>query len=282
VGSVSFGYLPEFPPWAPEDTVENPMLAMATTFGYVGGSVMGYIGYANWVGLHGWGLTGHRDIEAIQAHASSHDAVDYLPETPEEVAGLRRLLAPLRWDAGMGALVLFVVTGAFMLSGAVVLYPLQTRFEGWDLLTNQAHVWQNIHPALVWVYYICILAALWGTLQALPEIYTRVTQEFFEAIWPDRTWDYGRMQRIICVYIFVTTVTIVWLNIPFDILTHVAGFLLANLAIAVIMIAAIYLNFKLPAAYRTGPLMLLGTVISAVILAISAVVSGWGLIGKVF
>ncbi|MCZ6633382.1 MAG: Nramp family divalent metal transporter [bacterium] len=282
VGSVNFGHLPEFPPWAPEDAVKNPMLMMGTTFGYVGGSVMGYISYANFVGLHGWGVTGHKDIEAIRSHAASEDKVDYLPETPEEVAGVRKLLAPLRWDAGMGALVLFVVTAAFMLSGAVVLYPLQSRFDGWNLLTNQAYVWQNIHPALVWVYYVCIVAALWGTLQALPEIYTRVSQEFFEAIWPDRTWDYGCMQRIICLYIFVTVVTIIWLDIPFDILTHVAGFLLANLAIAVIVIAAIYLNFKLPAAYRTRPLMLVGTLVSAVILVIFAGISGWGLIGKIF
>ena len=73
---------------------------------------------------------------------------------------------------------------------------------------------------------------------------------------------------------------IVWNNIPFDILTQIAGFLIANFAIALIMVAALYLNFKLPPAYRTRPSILVGAVVSTVVLFISATISGWGLIGK--
>ena len=73
---------------------------------------------------------------------------------------------------------------------------------------------------------------------------------------------------------------IVWLNIPFDILTQVAGFVLANLSIALMMLGALYLNFKLPGAYRTRPPMLAGAIISAVILVVFAGISGWGLAGK--
>ena len=280
VGCFRFGYLPPFPEWAPVDAIEHPLLTMATTFGYVGGSVIAYIVYANWVGLHGWGLTGHRDAEAIRQHAFASDEIDYLPDSPEQVGRLRRLVSPLRWDVGMGAVVLFFVTAAFMISGAAVLYPLESRFEGWSLLTNQAHVWSNIHPSLTWIYYVCIIAALWGTLQALPEIYARVTTEFFESIWPDRTWSYYKIKRVICLYIFATTMLIVWNNIPFDILTQIAGFLIANFAIALIMVAALYLNFKLPPAYRTRPSILVGAVVSTVVLLISAAISGWGLIGK--
>ncbi len=282
VGSVSFGYLPPFPAWAPEDAVSYPLLTMGTAFGYVGGSVMAYIVYANWVGLHGWGLTGHEKIEAIRQHASSREEIDYLPDATDAVKRLRQLAAPIRWDVGMGAIVLFIVTAAFMVSGAAVLYPLQSRFEGWSLLTNQTHVWANIHPSLVFVYYICIVAALWGTLQALPEIYTRVTHEFFQAIWPAREWNYQKLRRLISAYILVTTMVIVWLNIPFDILTQIAGFMLANFSIALIMIAALYLNFKLPSPYRTRLPVLLGALASAAILIASAYISGWGLFWKLF
>ena len=169
-----------------------------------------------------------------------------------------------------------------MLSGASVLYPLQIRFEGWSLLTNQAHVWSNIHESLIWVYYICIIAALWGTLQALPEIYARVTQEFFQAVWPKREWNYDKIRRLICVYIFFVSLIIVWLNIPFNILIQIAGFILANLSIAIIMLAALYLNFKLPAPYRTRLPMLIGAILSTGILIIFASISGWGLAGKLF
>ena len=282
IGTFSFGKLPEFPPWASEDAIRHPMLTMATAFGYVGGSVMGYAVYAHWVGLHRWGLTDHREIEAIRRHASARDEIDYLPDDPEQVRRLRRLCLPLRWDVSMGALVLFIVTAAFMLSGAAVLFPLQTRFEGWSLLTNQAHVWSNIHPSLVWIYYICVVAALWGSLQALPEIYARVTQGFLQAIWPAKTWRYGRIKRCICLYIFTVTMVLVWLNIPFNILIQIAGFLFANFAIALIMLAALYLNFKLPRAYRTRLPMLVGSIGSAAILLLFAGISGWGLIRKLF
>jgi Mn2+/Fe2+ NRAMP family transporter len=279
-GTFRFGDLPPFPDWAPDDTIKHPLLTLGTTFGYVGGSVIGYIAYANWIGLHKWGLTGHKDIAAIREHAFQSDEIDYLPDDPVQVSRLRQLVTPLRWDVGMGALVLFVVTGAFMISGAAVLFPLETRFEGWSLLTHQAHVWAQIHPSLVWIYYICILAALWGTLQALPEIYARVAQEFLSAIWPDREWNFGRIKRIICLYVFTTTMIIVWLNIPFDILTQIAGFLIANLAITIMMIAAIYLNFKLPAAFRTRTWVVVGAGLSTLVLITSALISGWGLMQK--
>ena len=60
----------------------------------------------------------------------------------------------------------------------------------------------------------------------------------------------------------------------------IAGFLIANLAIAMMMAAAIFLNFKLPSAYRTRSWVLVGAVFSTVVLVASAVVSGWGLVGK--
>ena len=280
INSFQFGHMPSFPEWAPEDAIRHPMLTMATTFGYVGGSVVAYIVYAHWIGMHGWGLSKHRDIDAIRRYASTRDKLDYLPEDPEQVRMLRKLIRPMQWDVGMGAVVLFFVTAAFMISGAAALYPLETRFEGWNLLTHQAHVWSNIHPALVWIYYVCIIAALWGTLQALPEVYARVSQEFFSAIWPKRNWQYDKFKRVICLYLFAATMLIVWNDIPFDILTQIAGFLIANFAISLIMAAALYLNYKLPAAYRTHPAVVVCAVVSTVILFTFAAISGWGLMGK--
>lgn len=281
-GSVRFGYLPDFPSWAPADAVKNTWLTMSTAFAYVGGSVMGYIVYANWVGIKGWGLAGHEKIDAIRRRASTRDRIDYLPEDPGAVSRLRLSMSPVRWDVGMGAVALFIVTSAFLMSGAAVLYPLETEFEGWSLLTEQRHVWSRINPALVWVYYICIISALWGTLQAFPEIYGRVIHEFFGAIWPDRRWDRLKIQRVVCVYIFVTTLLIVWSKVKFDILTQIAGFCLSNLPVAMVMFAALHLNAKLPRVYQTRPLIMVGGVISALILTFFAVISGWGLVSKIF
>lgn len=280
LGTFSIGHLPPPPPWAPEAAHRQPWLMTATTFAYVGGSVMSYLAYANWVGMHGWGMAGHPRIEAIKRHAASRDKLDYLPEQGEEVRRLRQSLQPLRWDVGMGGFVLFFVTAAFMISGAAVLFPLQSRFEGWSLLTNQADIWRQIHPALVWVYYVCIAAAMWGTLQSLPEVYGRVTQEFAAAIWPERKWDFKTIQIVVCAYIFVVAMALVWLNVPFDLLTQIAGFLLANLGTACAMVAALYLNFKLPPACRTRGIILAGAVLSALLLIVFSFISGWGLFAR--
>ncbi len=282
LGTFGIYGLPDPPAWAPADAIKHPLLTLATAFGYVGGGVFTYLAYSNWVGLHRWGLTGHDDIDRIREHASASKTIDYLPEDDEQVSRLRQLVSPLRWDVCLGAIVLFLVSAAFLISGAVVLMPLQTRFEGWSLLTNQAHVWANIHPTLVWIYYVCIIAALWGTLQALPEMYARVVQGFTSAVWPDRTWNFDSLKRYICLYMFAVATTIIWLDIPFDTLIQIAGFILANLAIALLMPAAIYLNFMLPPRYRTRPAVLIGALLSAVVLFIFACVSGWGLSLKLF
>ncbi|MEE2658172.1 MAG: Nramp family divalent metal transporter [Candidatus Latescibacterota bacterium] len=277
-GALNFGHLPEFPPWTPESVTEYPALTMATTFGYVGGGVFIYIAYSNWVGLHGWGMAGHPRVAWIRKRALANRKIDFLPEGPAGVRRMRQLISPVRWDVGTGAIVLFVVTAAFMISGAAVLYPLQSRFEGWALLTEQAHVWRVIHPALVWIYYVCIVAALWGTLQALPEIYARVIQEMLAAVRPEREWSYDRLKRVICLYIFVSATLVIWLGIAFDTLTAIAGFILANFAIFLIALAALYLNRTLPACYRTHLIVEFGTWVAVLVLGASAVVSGHGLL----
>jgi len=65
-------------------------------------------------------------------------------------------------------------------------------------------------------------------------------------------------------------------------LTQIAGFILANFSIALMMLAALYLNFKLPVAYRTCPFMFIGSLVSLFVLIAFAGISGWGLFVKFF
>jgi Mn2+/Fe2+ NRAMP family transporter len=179
-GSFAFGHIPEFPAWAPESVRSQRALALVTTFGYVGGSVLGYIVYANWISLHGWGLTGHPRIEEILQRAAEGTPADYLPTDPALVERVRRSLAPLKWDVGCGAAVLWIVSASFMMAGAAVLYPLASRGElpaaqsDWSLLTDQAYIWRNIHPTLIWVYYILRPLGLVGNSASFPRnLFTR-------------------------------------------------------------------------------------------------------------
>ena len=169
-----------------------------------------------------------------------------------------------------------------MLAGAAVLYPLlesgelDSAFAGWSLLTDQAYIWRNVHESLIWVYYICVLVALWGTLQAFPEIYSRVIADFGGAIWPDKNWSRSRVQRWVSLYILASSSLVIWSDVHFDTITQVVAFLTTNLAVALSMLAAIYLNFQLPPSYRTRRWMLAGGVFSAIILLVVSITSGLG------
>ena len=277
----NFGRMPEtLPDSAPRDAKEFPLLNLATVFAYIGGSVMGYIAYANWVGIRGWGLTGHPDIEQIRARAARSDRIDYLPDDPQQRRRLGKLAAPLRWDVALGGAVLFIVTASFMVAGAAALYGKDGRFEGWRLLTDQAHIWRAIHPWLVPVYYVTVIAALWGTLSALPEVYSRVTQEFFGAIWPERKWNYLKIRRIVVCAIFIQATIFIWSSLDFDIATQIAGFFLSNISVAATAVVAFYLNHKLPPAYRTHRAVWLATAAATLILIVVTSMSAYGLIRK--
>lgn len=286
-GSLGFGKIPEFPAWTPPQYRSDQALALATLFGYVGGSVLTYVVYADWISLHRWGMTGHPRIEEIRRRAAQGDPADYLPRDAQAVAKIRKSIAPLKWDVGLGAFVLWSVSGSFLVAGAVVLYPMLASgemgaaFQNWSLLTDQAHVWRSVHESLIWVYYISVLIALWGTLQAYPEIYSRVVTDYCQAMFPGKAWTQRRVQLAISGYVLVTAMAVIWSDLPFDTATQIVAFLATNLGVALALCAALYLNFRLPSAYRTRWWMLAGGLISAALLLAVSVISGLGLWHKI-
>jgi hypothetical protein len=175
-----------------------------------------------------------------------------------------------------------VVSASFMMSGAAVLFPRREAgeqlgaFEGWSLLTDQASIWHSIHPALVWVYYVCVVAALWGTLQSYPDVYARGVTEYLRAIWPQRTWRQRWVQVVICLYVLASATAVIWSDMDFDAMTQTVNFLATTLGVAAAMLAGLYLNFQLPPAYRTRWWMLAAGVLSAGVLMGVTVVSAIG------
>jgi hypothetical protein len=124
-----------------------------------------------------------------------------------------------------------------------------------------------------------VLAALWGTLQAYPQIYARVTHEFLSAVWPERAFNYRHLQWAICGYVFAAAMALSWTDVNFTTMTNVVAFLANNGGVTLAMLAALYLNFQLPALYRTRWWMLAACTLAAVILVIVSGIAGWELIG---
>lgn len=282
-GTISVGSFPAAQEWAPPAARSDYFLNIVTVFGYVGGTLCTYLAYAGWIRHRGWGLTKHPDVERLGAQVDRSLKIHYLNEDPGEVKRMRLMLKSLKWDVSMGALVLFIVTASFMIAGAVVLYPRQTVLPGnaWDLLTQQSSIWAQIHGALIPVYYVAILAALWGTLATIPEAFTRFTHEFLTGVWPRfATYSYRRLQTYIVTWFFVTSCVAIWSDISFDLITQLVALLATNLGVGLICLTAVYLNFKLPPAYRTRPAMLVAGVLSTVVLLVAFTISAAGMLQK--
>ena len=282
-GTLSIGNLPAAPDWAPSAARNDYFLNLVTVFGYVGGTLSTYLAYSGWVAHRGWGMTGNADVERLGSRIDGTLKINYLKEDASQVKRMRVLLSPLKWDVSMGALVLFIVTAAFMIAGAVVLYPRQTVLPGnaWDLLTRQSSIWAQIHAALIPVYYVAILAALWGTLATIPEALTRFAHEFLTAVWPRfKSCSYRRLQTFIVIWFFISSSAAIWSDITFDLITQIVALLATNMGVGLVCFAAVYLNFKLPPAYRTRPAMLALGVFSTAVLLSAFVVSAAGMLQK--
>ena len=61
------------------------------------------------------------------------------------------------------------------------------------------------------------------------------------------------------LYVIASSGLVIWSDLKFDTLTHVVAFLTTNFGVALAMVAAVYLNFQLPSAYRTRCWMIAGS-----------------------
>ena len=65
----------------------SPLLAV--TFGYVGGSVMTYLVYPDFIALHGWGMTGHPRVTEIRRQADEQLQKTLTPEQWQQFQQMR-------------------------------------------------------------------------------------------------------------------------------------------------------------------------------------------------
>ena len=283
VGAVSLGHMPTPPEWAPPAARNDYILNLVAVFGYVGGSLSGYLAYSSWVGQSGWGVNSHPQIDEIRRRAATSHRIDYLPDDDKQAAWLRTSLAPLRWDVGLGAVVLFIVTAAFLTAGASILFPRQEVVGGnsWELLTKQASIWRQIHQSLVPVYFIMVLVALWGTLASVPEAVAQVAQEYLSAIWPRfESVPTTRVKRWLIAWFFATGIAWTWSGISFDLMVQVGAFLNLSVGLFIVFCCVLYFNVTLPPRYRPRNWVVAGSLLSAFILLLCAIGGGVGLFRK--
>jgi Mn2+/Fe2+ NRAMP family transporter len=259
-GFFRFGYFPPYPNWVPSEvSSRSPLLEMASVFGYAGSIPMNYVVYSNWVLIKGWTVG-----------SNSHSKL-----------GLRRALGPLRWDVGFNAGLVLVVTGAFMVAGAAILSPLQRIPSGFDLLTEQAEIFAQISRAMIPLYYLTILTALWGTLNALPEIYARGVHSFLRQLIPQaRDLEYRKVMMVFGAAMFVLTWMLIWTGTTPIIMIDLVALFSTNIGVGLVCGAAVWLDRQLPADRRSSRLIWWATLLSALVINLMALLSVREVVGK--
>jgi hypothetical protein len=254
--------------------VQRPkLLELATVFGYIGGGAGAYVVYPHWAALHGWGMNRSPQIEQMRDLARA-GGPSYLPEAKEEVRKAHLHLTPMRWDIGLGVLVLFFVSAAFLIAGAAVLYPRQMLPGGFVLLSHQAAIWEQISPFMVPVYYVSVLAALWGSLYAIPEINSRITHEFLGGLFASvRQLDYRRVYLLMGIYLGTGCVLVIWTGLEPVTMMDIAAMISANFAIMLSAFGALWLDASLPKIHRMGKPMLVGMILTTVVLTLVSAAS---------
>ncbi|MGI8782565.1 MAG: Nramp family divalent metal transporter [Acidobacteriota bacterium] len=259
-GFVNVGRFPSYPDWLPAEVKSrSPWLEMSSVFGYAGSIPMNYIVYSNWVLLKGW--------EAGPAALSRQD--------------LRRTLAPLRWDVGFNAVLVLLVTTAFMVAGAAILNPLHRIPTGFDLLTEQAHIFARISAAMIPVYYVTILAALWGTLNSLPDIYARGAHSILTQTLPAaRNLTLRTVMNVFGLTMLALTWLLIWTETTPIILIDLVALFSTNIGVGLTCFAAVWLDGQLPPERRVARPVWWATLLSAAVIAAMSLISAREVVGR--
>ena len=250
-GFFRFGYVPAYPEWVPPQvSSRSPLLEMAAVFGYAGSIPMNYMVYSNWILIKGWTVK-------------------------------KTGLGPLRWDVGFNASLVLVVTAAFMVAGAAILSPLHRIPKGFDLLTEQAQIFGQISSMMIPLYYVTILTALWGTLNALPDIYARGAHSFLRQLIP-RTGNlqYRQVMTVFGLVMLVVTWVLIWVGTTPIILIDLVALFSTNLGVGLVCVAAVWLDWQLPTERRSSRLLWWATVLSAIIINLMTILSAREVLGK--
>ncbi len=259
-GLFRFGHFPPYPDWLPtEIRNRSQLLEVASVFGYAGSIPMNYIVYSNWVLIKGWTLGRNRSSRS----------------------DLSQALGPLRWDVGFNVVLVFIVTVAFMIAGAAILRPLHRIPNGYDLLTEQAQIFAQISPAMIWLYYLTILTALWGTLNALPEIYARGAHSFLSQLLPKgKDLEYRKVMNIFGALMLGFTWLFIWTETTPIFMIDLVALFSTNIGVGIVCLSALWLDRQLPTQYRVSRWVWWATIAAAAVINLMALVSAREVLGK--
>jgi hypothetical protein len=256
-----YGFVPHQISYADWLTDKYPNIASrplwvetVTYMGAIGGGIYDYIGYTGLLREKRWGMLGRSDAAEISERYEQLPAGSQLPlsENETEVAKAKAWSRAPFYDVLFSVIAILIFTAAFAINGANLLHERQLVPSEDQLLVNQANFLEVIHPTLLYLYYVAIFFAYFGTLYGLWDVYTSTTYETVSAVFPALR-QRGRiaLKRWVYLYIFVVSLALVWTGAdPVAIVTP-ASIVGGVLGVGIFALAMLYSERKvLPPAYR--------------------------------
>jgi Mn2+/Fe2+ NRAMP family transporter len=265
-----------YEPWLvqefPKVAARPPWVEAVTYMGAIGGGTYDYIGYLGLLREKKWGILGlpnAKEIEKLVMEVKRGESVP-LPEDSAEVEkGRLWLKAPLI-DVVISFGAVLVFTFCFMTLGATILHQQHQVPSGLDLLTMQSQFLTMIHPSLMVVYKVGVFFAIFGTIYAAFEVWTRTTYESFRTVFPRlRDTTVGQFRPWVCAYVgglgAVLTIYSKMTGIKPVPLVTPAAIIGGVLTCGLWCLAMVWTDRKfLPKPYRMGKILVVLSIISGI------------------
>lgn len=272
--------IPSYEPWIiekyPSIAARPVWVEVVTYLGAIGGGTYDYIGYTGMLREKGWGVLGREDVNEIAEYLLTLKEGERIPlsEDPEEIKkGLAWTKATFA-DNLVSYVLCAIFTIAFMVSGAVVLHPVQLVPADNELLTYQANFLTTLHPMLVYFYYVAVFCALFGTVYAIYTGYVYTTYETFSHVFK-KIRDMGPegLKKPVALYVAIGGTIAVWTGLNPAIILTPASIIGGVLTGGIWCLAMYWTDRKmLPKPYQ------LSTVGSVLLIISGIIMTGMGII----
>lgn len=245
--------------------------------GAIGGGTYDYIGYVGLYRNKGWGALGLPNLAEIQEKllAADPNAKFALPVEEEELNKARAWLKAPATDVVVSFGALLVITAAVTILGATLLHPRQLVPAGTQLMEHQALFLTQLHPSLLYLYYLGIWCALWGTLYSVFELYPATTYESFApAFKVIREAGKDGIAKWVWAYMVLAGLAYNWLGLTFTTMVTYATMIGGSLTCGIWCLAQVWTERKvLPKEYHMGPVLTACVILSGLFLLGMAAIS---------
>lgn len=266
--------IPNYQDWIqtayPDIAQKAPWIELVTYIGIIGGGLPAYMGYFGFLRDKQWGLF---KIQEIYTH-STKTGFATIDASQENRNNCRNWLRAIKIDIGGSFLAIFIFSSAFMVLGAVILHSRQLIPDQFELLTHQEQFLTALHPYLLVLYRVGIIAAIGGTLFATFDVWTKSVYEGMLPLWKrDNPISVGKMKKGIILITSVIGISVIWLGLIWNPIANpitivaVPALLGGTTGCGVWCLGVAWADRRnLPEAYRMNRLLFISLIVSGLVL----------------